>query len=230
MALMTSEEKHKSFIITLGWTESPALTSLTKHGLAEGDTIILLTPDWRDEGVMATISNLKAIVGNISQKIVLEELPVPIARFEEAVGVILKRLSKERAEGRKLIVNLSGGMRILIIEALIAVMTSGVKDTIIEVQSEDKRMTVEIPYLWEYTPSLSHPQMTILKALINKPSSVSELAKIHGLPLSTTYRLILKLEGTGLIITEKVGRERVSRPTLRGKLVARIEPNAFNRE
>ncbi|MEM3584678.1 MAG: hypothetical protein QW193_05325, partial [Nitrososphaerales archaeon] len=83
------EKPHKSFIITLGWSDTPALASLTKHGLAEGDRIIFLIPDWRDEGTISTISNLKGIINKISQKIEVHELLIPIDNFGDAVKRIL---------------------------------------------------------------------------------------------------------------------------------------------
>ncbi len=62
--------------------------------------------------------------------------------------------------------------------------------------------------------------------MVGRPCSVIEIVDIHGLPASTAYRLILGLERAGLVVAEKVGRERVARPTLKGRLVARIEANA----
>ncbi|MEM2996210.1 MAG: CRISPR-associated CARF protein Csa3 [Candidatus Bathyarchaeia archaeon] len=220
---MNAGKSPKSFLITLGWTEGPALTALTKHGLAEGDRIILLVPEFRDEGALSAISNLRAIVNKISDKIEVEELQIPLSRFEEAVATILRRLGKDVAKGRRLIVNLSGGMRILIVEALIATMLLGAEDVHLEIQSEDRKITINIPCLWEYTSPLSRPQKEILNNLVKRHMAISELAEISGLPISTTYRLVMELERGGLVKTEKVGRERVARPTMKGRLIANVD-------
>jgi CRISPR locus-related DNA-binding protein len=213
---------NKSFFITLGWTEGPALTALTKHGLAEDDRVILLISDSGDEGSLAAVSNIRAIINRISNKIEIEELQIPIARFEEAVSIILKKMRGEKTNNRSLIINLSGGMRILIVETLIASMILGAEDIHLEIQSEDKKVLIEIPHLWEHMPRLTRPQVEMLKNLTKRSISVSELAEDLKLPISTTYRLLLEMERGGLVKTEKLGRERIAHPTMRGRLIAHI--------
>lgn len=222
MVHMSIENLQKSFIITLGWTDAPALASLTKHGLAEGDRIIFLIPDWYDEGIRSTISSLKSLISKISQKIEVHELPITITNFGDAVKRILDKIYEEEKEGRRLIINLSGGMRILIIETLVAIMMSGIKNLFIEVQSEDRKITIEVPYFWEYTPILTETQKNILKALLKENLSLSELSKACQIPISTAYRLIIELERLGLIETEKIGKERIVGLTMKGKIITSL--------
>jgi len=215
----------KAFFITLGWTETPALTSVTKHGLQEGDEVYFLVPSWEDKGVANALSTLKALIERISPKIPVEEVRVPIDSFEEGTARILAALLKAQAKGGKLIVNLSGGMRALIVEALMAAMLSGVEGLVVEVGAEDRSFSVEVTLNAWRGMVVEEAQWKLMKALEGR-MALSELAGRVGLPLSTSYRLTMALAKMGLVKAEKEGRKRLVSLTSIGRvlLLAKLKP------
>lgn len=213
----------KTFIITLGWTEAPALSSLTKYGLGEGDKILVIIPNWEDKGVVTTLTNLKAIIEKISPNIQIEKLQVDVKSFENSVTQISKKIIDEGKKGRKIIFNLSGGMRALILEAFLAAMLSGIKDISIELQSENRAFTIEIPILSAQLSKLSKIEKIIVNSIKKRSNSISELAKQLGKPISSIYRAAINLEKRGLIETIKEKRKRYLQLTSIGKLLAEIQ-------
>ncbi|HID16855.1 TPA: CRISPR locus-related DNA-binding protein [Candidatus Bathyarchaeota archaeon] len=208
----------KAFFITLGWTETPGLASITKHGLQEGDEVHFLVPSWEDRGVADALSSLKALIERISPKIPVEEVRVPVDSFEEGAARILAALLKASAGGKKLIVNLSGGMRALIVEALTAAMLSGVEGLVVEVGAEDRRFSVEATLNAWRGMAIEGAQWRLMKALEGK-LALSELAGRAGLPLSTAYRSTMALAKMGLVKAEKEGRKRLVSLTPIGRVL-----------
>lgn len=220
---MTKMDKKKTFIITLGWTEAPALSSLTKHGLEEGDKILALIPNWEDKGVTTTLANLGAIIEKISPNIQIEKLQIDMRFFEDSVVQISKKIIDEWKKGRKIIFNLSGGMRVLILEAFFAAMLSGIKDIEVELQSENRAFTIEVPMISAQLSQLSKIEKIIVCSIKENSNSISELAKQVKKPISSIYRAAINLERRGLIETSKEGRKRYLRLTSIGKLLAKIQ-------
>ena len=208
----------KSFIITLGWTEAPTLTSISKHGLDCGDRVILLTPERRDKGAEAAISRIKSLVSLIKGGIEVLELPLPIERFEDAVMKITRVIRSAAEQGHYVIMNLSGGMRLLVIEALMAALLSNVQDLTVEIQTEDGRFDITIPLIIKPSFILSPIQRLILKSLKNREASITELSRDLGKPISTVYRLVKKLSDEGFVELEKRGRKSIARLKLKGEV------------
>ena len=217
--------KVKTFMICLGWAEAPTLSTVTRHGLAGWDRVLFLTPDWDDRGVVETISSLSGVIRRIDGRISVERFKVPLRSVDEAVVAIARRIRVEASEGRRIILNLSGGMRILVVESLLGAIFSGVRDILVEVQFEDKSMVVEVPNLWGLIPSPEDPSIKLLKELSSKEKLMLNIRKLSqncNLPLTTTHRWLKKLEKQGLIKLEKTGKEIIPKPTTKGKIITLI--------
>ncbi|MEM0010519.1 MAG: hypothetical protein QXT84_02365, partial [Candidatus Bathyarchaeia archaeon] len=153
----------KTFIATIGWTEWPIASAITKHGLYEGDKIILLSPEKKDERSMAAVNEVKHFVSKFVPFVEVSEVSVPVHSPSDAI-LLLARLFIKESSSRDLIVNLSGGMRILVLETLIALTLIHIENLVLELQTEDK-VDVQLPILWNPTDNLISEARKTLKML-----------------------------------------------------------------
>lgn len=211
-------------MVTLGYTEWPVVSSLVKHGLEPGDRIVTIVPSKSDARSSAAIQEIRNFLSKFSPGVSLEVLTVDVVKFEQAVATILKRLFKEKKEGRNVIVNLSGGMRILILEAYTALVLSGAGAAVSEIVTEDKQELV-LPTLSTVGvfSLLKESDLRVLEAAKNSESVVA-LAKIARLPLATAYRRVVALEKMGLLSTVKRDRVRTVSLTALGRVVLEVFP------
>ncbi|MEM2986281.1 MAG: hypothetical protein QXZ71_04415, partial [Candidatus Caldarchaeum sp.] len=93
----------KTIMVTLGYTEWPVVSSLVKHGLESGDRIVTIIPSKSDARSAAAIQEIRNFLSKFSPGVSLEVLTVDVTKFEQAVATVLKRLFKEKKEGRNVI-------------------------------------------------------------------------------------------------------------------------------
>jgi len=210
-------------MVTLGYTEWPVVSSLVKHGLESGDRIVTIIPSKSDARSAAAIQEIRNFLSKFSPGVSLEVLTVDVTKFEQAVATVLKRLFKEKKEGRNVIVNLSGGMRILILETYTALLLSG-SAAVSEIVTEDKQ-ELALPSLSTVSvlSLLKESDLRVLEAAKNSESVVA-LAKTARLPLATAYRRVVALEKMGLLATVKRDRVRTVSLTALGRVILEVFP------
>ncbi len=210
-------------MVTLGYTEWPVVSSLVKHGLESGDRIVTIVPLKSDARSAAAIQEIRNFLSKFSPGVSLEVLTVDVIKFEQAVATVLKRLFKEKKEGRNVIVNLSGGMRILILETYTALLLSG-SAAVSEIVTEDKQ-ELALPSLSTVSvlSLLKESDLRVLEAAKNSESVVA-LAKTARLPLATAYRRVVALEKMGLLATVKRDRVRTVSLTALGRVILEVFP------
>ncbi|MEM1941003.1 MAG: CRISPR-associated CARF protein Csa3 [Candidatus Caldarchaeum sp.] len=213
----------KTIMVTLGYTEWPVVSSLVKHGLESGDRIVTIVPLKSDARSAAAIQEIRNFLSKFSPGVSLEVLTVDVIKFEQAVATVLKRLFKEKKEGRNVIVNLSGGMRILILETYTALLLSG-SAAVSEIVTEDKQ-ELALPSLSTVSvlSLLKESDLRVLEAAKNSESVVA-LAKTARLPLATAYRRVVALEKMGLLATVKRDRVRTVSLTALGRVILEVFP------
>ncbi|MEM3388960.1 MAG: CRISPR-associated CARF protein Csa3 [Thermoproteota archaeon] len=211
----------KTFVATIGWTEWPIASAIVKHGLSKGDKIILLSPEKRDERSRAAVSEVKHFVSKFVPFVEVSEVSVPIHSPSEAIPLIAKLFSEE-GKGRDLIVNLSGGMKILVLETLLALMLISIENLVLELQTEDK-VDVQLPILWRPVEDLSPPARKALKILWEHgPVSLSKLADSLRISVATAHRLLKSLEKNSIVSSKKVGKERIMELTPKGRILLSV--------
>lgn len=188
----------RSIVVTFGWTESPVIGAIVRHGFEPGDRIILLKPVDRDERAEKAISDLRAFLSNLAG-VELVEKEVDVRSFVDAVIAIKRLLDRERLN-RNVIVNLSGGMRILVLAAYLAsLFTRNVK---LEIETENRKV-------WTALPSINISQLSRLKRnhvrilrllqISKGVSSVRDLLSALKLPRSTFYACVRDLKDMELV-------------------------------
>ena len=209
----------KSLIATFGWTEQFVLSSVLKYGLEQGDKIVLLVPDVKDEKSEAVIRDFKAFLKKYGEGIEVTVRRVSLESFDSAVATIASIIRELSSRG-ECIFNLSGGMRVLILAAYTAILLTCPKKVKIEVETEDRKRVFGIPNIAiGELVRLKDASYRILTEVVSKEILSSELIKKLKMPISTFHKNLRELERNGLIELRREGRSYMIRASPLGKLV-----------
>jgi len=215
---------NKTVLATFGWTEASVISSILRHGLSDGDKILLIMPERRDERSEAALRDLKAFITTHLKNTEISELRISIDNPVISIYKLKRVIEDER--GRRCIVNLSGGMRAAVLLTYIAALLAEHPDTIVELETEDRKMIVEVPKirLTDFIEVKKLPQLAreIMRQLLRGPLDVATLRKDLNVPASTLYNAQMKLLERGYITREKKGKTFILRLTSSGELLARL--------
>ncbi len=209
----------KTFIATIGYTEWPIASAIIKHGLTEGDRIFLLMPEKGDDRSKSAVSEVRNFISKFATNVEVSEVPVPIHNPVDGISTLAKLIAKEASQRRDLIVNLSGGMKALVIEAVLALTLIRAENLLVELKTEDK-VDLQIPKVWGMLQETSSEEKRVLKTMSKQTSlSLSGLAKALKVSVPTAHRLSKNLEKTGAIASKKIGKERIMELTPMGRIL-----------
>ena len=134
-----------------------------------------------------------------------------VKNWLEATRAIKATIVEEAKEFNRVIVNMSGGMRALVLATFCATMLAEKelrdKELKVELELEDSSAIVEVPRelfkAMRTITQLSPEKFKILQRLSIGEATVSELAKELGRDVSTIRRHILDLKKAGLTKVSK---------------------------
>ncbi|RLE72931.1 MAG: CRISPR-associated transcriptional regulator Csa3 [Thermoprotei archaeon] len=193
-----------ALLLTLGFDEKFCYRAILRHGISEGDKIVLVTAkivnrvkkayDWIKTFVNTSYSNV--------------EMKLIELNVEDTIGSIKKVLEiLEELEGYHIVINLSGGMRILSFIVLLSLLFKEIRNAVIEIELEDFSGVVRIPVILLTLPSikekLSEEKIKILKTIRDGKNNVKSIAEYLNKDQSTIRRHISSLKKLGLIEYEK---------------------------
>lgn len=210
----------KCLIATFGWTEQFVLSSILKYGLSPRDEIVLLIPDKKDEKTEIILRDFESFLKKYSEGVKLQMKKISLESFERAVkeisGVILEILS---TNPEHVIVNLSGGMRALILATYVALQLISPKNLTIELETEDRLKCYMLPNLsLKMLIRLGKIDEKILKLLSIKNMSTADFLKELQIPRSTLHKHLKELSSLGLILLERRGKMLYASLTRLGNL------------
>jgi CRISPR locus-related DNA-binding protein len=201
------------FICSFGFDEKFVLRCLVRYGFSTGDIVKLITSDPPDSRVLDSYRRVEELARRLGGA--SELLAINCRNLDEAISAIIDIIRSLREH--EIIVNLSGGMRILICLILIALMVTEIKSKIrIEMETEDLKSLIDIPQKVLKLPRfrMGGVKFKIAEILILRGElSVTELAVVVGKDKSLVSRHIRDMEEVGLIHTERKGRTKIVRPT-----------------
>lgn len=207
----------KTIIITFGFDEKFAIRGLLRNGLNYGDKVLVFTAKPIIDKVERALHILEEFVSKYYRGVTFKVVSVNVQDFNSAILQIGRTL-REEAEGEK-IINLSGGMRSLIIETLAAVLIVGMEGEV-EVELENFEGVIKFPLnIIKVKPPLSEEFKNILNTLIEEGGlSISELSRRLNVAKSTIHRRIKILKEMGLVETEYEGKRLMCSATSIAKL------------
>ncbi|MCX8170336.1 MAG: CRISPR-associated CARF protein Csa3 [Candidatus Methanomethyliaceae archaeon] len=197
-------------IAVLGFDERHVIKSLLRLGFKNVKKVYLIVPSARttkqSEDAVKRIREVAELAG-VS---VVEVFDVDPLNFEESVNRIRRLLMSLCAGGEEITISLGGGMRALVIEALIAALliprelSSGVK-VVSDLETGEGFVEIRIADLLMIS-ELKFDELLILSYLLKKNVvGPTEINRDLNIPKTTAWKILSKLSNKGLLI--KYGRE-----------------------
>ena len=192
-----------ALILTLGFDEKFCYRAILRHGIKEGDKIILITARLVEK-VKKAYEWIKAFVER-SYDVEVRLIQIDVKDFTKAIREVMHILGEFK--DYNLIVNLSGGMRALAVIMLLALMIKPIRNVKLEIELEDFSGLIEIPQhllrIHEIKQNLTDEKIEILKLIAQGLKDVKSLSKALKKDVSTIRRHISSLEELGLVEVEK---------------------------
>lgn len=185
--------------MTLGFDEKFALRAIFRRGLRAGDRVIFIVPEDEDPRADKAFSFLQQIIFKSIPEASVERFSIPARDFPRAVSLIRKLALSLLRSGDKLVLNLSGGQRIVILETLAGFLSCGAGNIEVEVESEDSSTLITFPLMVMSNIELDHGDVRILEALAQFPKRFGEIHSAIGLSKSSTWRKLKRLMDLGLV-------------------------------
>ncbi|AEE94624.1 CRISPR associated DNA-binding protein, Csa3 [Acidianus hospitalis W1] len=201
-------------LVTIGFDEKFQIRALMRR-FKEIDKVVIVGY-FNEERAKKALESFINVINTAG--VSYELLEVNPYSFDDLIVRISKFINKNK--GNRLIVNLSGGMRILILGVILSFIINYV-DAEIEVETEDFKTVVSIRLKDLMPISLSNDHINILKAIKEGYVSINSLHSYLKIPLSTVWRRVKELISEGLL-TEDL------QLTYRGKLLLKIYESNFS--
>ncbi|MGC9113014.1 CRISPR-associated CARF protein Csa3 [Acidilobus sp.] len=187
-------------VVTLGYDEKFQLRAVSRW-FGRDLRKVVIVGSFDDDKAKRALSSLEDYLDKLGvQHERVEVNPHDMADIVIKAGRLLASLA-----GQDVVVNLSGGMRILIVGVLAAVLLREAKVTI-EIETED------LAHLATFTSSdlmpvkLTEDHIKVLNAIREGHTSVNSIHSYLGMPLSTTWRKVKDLKDQGLVVEDDSGK------------------------
>lgn len=205
----------KLLILTIGFDEKFPLRAVMRRGVSPGDVVLLVTASPIEERVKKAINMFRRMMLNVAKDVDIQILELPVENPVESIRLIRRKVDEVKAD--KVELNLSGGMRILLLEVLLALSPLRL-DIPVEMELENGRAIVEIDLKWFRATAPNYEEMEIMKAVKERqPATLDMLVKYFTIkenetkymkyPRSTLHRKLSKLVNAGFLEVERRGRK-----------------------
>jgi len=207
MSSIILKQNEMILIFTLGFDEKFALRTIFRRGIKVGDKIIVVMPEKNDPRAEKAYLMLQQIISNSIPGIPIEKITIPSQDFPRAVSLLRKiALSLLRKNG-KIVLGLSGGQRIIILQLLAAFLSVGAREVEIEIESEDSSIVATFPLGMMMKVELDQDEIRILKSIAESPKTFSQICSSLNLSKSSAWRKLKRLIELGLIKKAEKGYE-----------------------
>ncbi|MEM4889848.1 MAG: CRISPR-associated CARF protein Csa3 [Thermosphaera sp.] len=197
----------KALIATLGFDERHVIKSLIEIGMSDVHKLVLLVPNWnldeRTERAIKIIREIAKYAGLSSDETIVIK-KINVLDFWSGIRDVLKTLIDLYLEDvDEFIVSLSGGLRILVIETLLATLLIDKKiaDRItIRISIENSKQSVSIkvntiPICIE----IDETDRKVLEAIRKGYNNLNQVALETNLPKSTVWKILQRLSSRNVV-------------------------------
>ena len=208
----------KTIITPLGFDTSQIVTLITEVKVERGDKVIILRPKESPEEKRGdrAYRTTKELLNNISTEITIEKIVLDTRNFQH---MILELSNIIETTENKIVVNLSGGVRSILVALTTAAIFHHQKiDQICNYGRIGNYMReIELPYVKiDLTENEKQLLYTVKK---HGPITYNELVKELGFSKSTVSRLSNILEDKKLVVIKERGKEKEVDISLTGRLL-----------
>jgi CRISPR-associated protein Csa3 len=188
-------------VTTLGFEEKFQVRAFIRHGRAEISEVLIVVPPGNDERKVRAMENLTSLLREA--EITFSILEVDPSNFARAVATICRAV--KGLKEREFVVNLSGGMRALGIETLMAFMVLGI-DFKLEIELENLSGVITFDIRDLELRVQDQISMKILRVVKEEGSTLYAISKETGIPRSTVWRKARELQRLGFLRRAQSGR------------------------
>lgn len=215
----------KTYISPLGFDTTHIISLIVKHGIEKHDRIILLRPVASDTRADRAVEDIKNLTVQIDSTISLDVLKIDHHDFGAMTLSFIDIISSAAPPiipDSKIIVNLSGGPRDILIALTVASMA--LSDSIYKTTNwsdiDRELREIELPHIAR-TPDEKIRQILddILK---HAPTTLTEIAARLGISESTISRSCAKLADIHAIEITPMGRNKQITLTLSGRVLLKV--------
>ncbi len=195
-----------ALISTLGFDEKFCYRAILRHGIKEGDVVVLFTAEMVDRVVKAYEWIQRLLKTSYGDGVKVEIVQLDIADVVGSVKKVIEKIKEISEDGEvEVIVNLSGGMRALIVIVLLACILNQPRRLKIEMEREDFSGIIELPtaLLKLIKSSPREDKLQVLEAVRSGMRDVRSISRTVGRDESTVRRHLSALEEMGLVVVEK---------------------------
>ncbi|MEM1937940.1 MAG: CRISPR-associated CARF protein Csa3 [Candidatus Caldarchaeum sp.] len=202
---------------TFGFDEKFAVRSLVRHRTGKDDQVVVFLPGSQaDERTEKALTALDSFATNYLNMPEIVRHWVDVENFYDAVSELAAFF--RNTSHRPVIVNLSGGMRLLVVETLVAAILSKMPITV-ELETEDGSVYSEFDTTITQQPNLDEVDKAVLTMLSRGPASLKILAEYAEVSTTTIWRHVKRMEKDGAIKVEEIKKGVIkAAPTSRAKL------------
>jgi len=209
-------------VFTVGFDTKFQFKTILEQGQKASKFVAIINSD-KNEKTISAIDTLKKFLSEYLEK-PFEILEVDFSRPEEAFQTLVKYFSNLRES--KVLVDISGGMRIIgIITLISAIISIEPRRLEILIWTEDLKERLNLSFLSYITLkiSLSNFALQVLRAIIESEAiNLTDLSKKLEKPKPSVYRAIKELLSYGLIEERREGRKHIYQANPKGKVIAQL--------
>ncbi|WP_214083809.1 CRISPR-associated CARF protein Csa3 [Methanoculleus sp.] len=216
------------YLSPLGFDTTHLVSLLVRLGIESGDRVCLIRPkEGEDDRALRAIEDVREMLRKISSEIQFDVLRVNNRSFHEMAVTFLdtiRTLTDESTPESKLIVNLSGGPREVLVALSMAsfALSSHIHQCAIFSDISREFETIELPHLGSLLEERAKAILTDIAA--HGPTSMSEISRRLQISESTVSRQCSKLAADKYVIIQQDGRNKIFSLLPKGEIALKIQP------
>lgn len=209
-------EKRKCVFMTLGFDAGIFMSSMAIHEILKNDKYIFIVPEEQTERGALAEREILTNIDYLKNRGISIEYEFLRIHEEEVWGSILQIAEKIREHrDYEIFIDLSGGMRCIIIITLLAAISSKNRIKKLVTIQEKKGQRIEVPLFLE-TPKTSKTH--IIGRVAREPVTLEELSNELGRDESSVSRTLNKLVEQKFLERKRMGRTYIYTVSDLGKL------------
>ncbi|MDG6249265.1 CRISPR-associated CARF protein Csa3 [Methanocalculus sp.] len=214
------------YISPLGFDTTHLVSLLFRLGIEGGDKVCLIRPkDGEDDRALRAIEDVRGMLRKISSEIQLDVIHVNNRSFHDMTATLLdfiRTLNNNQTSDGKLIVNLSGGPREVLVSLTLASIAFSAKIHQCAIFSDISREleTIELPHLGSLLEDRA--KRILADIATHDQTSMSEIGKRLQISESTVSRQCSKLAAEKYILFRQDGRYKIFSLLPKGEIALKM--------
>lgn len=198
----------KALVLTLGFDERFAIRGILRTGLSNGDRVTVFVAEPVVGKAEKALQVLMDFFKKYFEGVSVDVVSVPTRDFELSVTIIGGKLKELKGLNCKVVLNLSGGMRSLIIEILLTSILISLKGIVeIELENLEGYLSFPMEIFKVKMPMKEEHRLVLETIMLHERINISQISNKLGMAKSSIHKIIRKLAENGLIEYEKKGKE-----------------------